>query len=72
MSDLSFAERVSGHAWTVWPTARDLVLRPHHAAFFEHTIPIVDDQFGPTALSCSLAVPEGATSVVVLVHARRR
>ncbi|MBL8756031.1 MAG: alpha/beta fold hydrolase [Planctomycetes bacterium] len=65
---LPFAERMSGHAWTVLPTARDLVLRPHLAAFFEHTIPVVDDRFGPGTLSCALAVPDGATDVVVLVH----
>jgi predicted alpha/beta-fold hydrolase len=65
---LPFPERMAGHAWTVLPTARDLVLRPHLAAFFEHAIPVVDERFGPTSLSCSLAVPDGATDVVVVVH----
>ena len=64
----SLRERVAGHVWTVVPTARDVVWRPRRLAFTEHAVAVVDDRFGPTTVPCSLAVPSGATAVVVLVH----
>lgn len=64
----SLRERVAGHVWTVVPTARDAFWRPRALAFTEHAVAVVDDRFGPTTVPCSLAVPSGATAVVVLVH----
>ncbi|MEO6596325.1 MAG: alpha/beta fold hydrolase [Planctomycetota bacterium] len=68
MPSARLGERLRGHLWTVLPTARDLVLRPRLPSQQDFEVPVVDDHYGPTALSCSLAVPEGADSVVVLVH----
>ncbi|HZN38642.1 MAG TPA: alpha/beta fold hydrolase [Planctomycetota bacterium] len=59
---------IAGHVWTVVPTARDVVWRPRALASTEHAVAVVDDWFGPTTVPCSLAVPFGATAVVVLVH----
>jgi hypothetical protein len=57
-----------GHLWTVLPTMRDLLLPPSSLPPREVSIAIADDRFGPTSLSASLSVPEGAQDLVVLVH----
>ena len=58
----------AGHLWTVLPTLRDLVLRPRLAAMVPVEVPIVDDRFGATSLSCSMARPLAAQDCVILVH----
>lgn len=58
----------SGHLWTVVPTVRDLLLRPRERAQVDVVVPIVDEWFGPTVLSASLAAPAAAEDVVVVVH----
>jgi uncharacterized protein len=58
----------AGHLWTVLPTMRDLLLPPRAMPARELLLPIVDEQFGPMSLSASLAHPNGAEDLVVLVH----
>lgn len=62
------SHRVAGHMWTVMPTARDAVLRPRLLSLRDHAVPVVDDRYGPTTVSCSLAVPARATDVVIVLH----
>ncbi len=61
-------ERWAGHAWTLLPTARDLLLPPRLRAGREHTIAATDDRYGAIELGCAFAAPAGASDAVVLVH----